>query len=180
MKKYNKKKFPEEECRKFLEASPTLLLSSSYKNQRNVMALGWYTVMEFSPSLIGCMISQANYSFELIKKSQECVLNIPEIHLAEMTVKIGNCSGFDIDKFDHFKIKTSEADLVKAPLVNDCFASFECKLYDEKLVKDYNFFIFEIVKAHVAVSPKLPKTFSYRGDSVFMESGRKFKINSSK
>jgi hypothetical protein len=31
--------------------------------------------------------------------------------------------------------------------------------------------VFEVVKAHVATSPKLPKTIQYRGDGEFMISG---------
>jgi hypothetical protein len=31
--------------------------------------------------------------------------------------------------------------------------------------------VFEVVKAHVATSPKLPKTIHYRGDGEFMISG---------
>jgi len=32
-------------------------------------------------------------------------------------------------------------------------------------------FIFEVVKAHVAISPKYPKTIHYRGDGEFMIAG---------
>jgi hypothetical protein len=32
-------------------------------------------------------------------------------------------------------------------------------------------FIFEVVKAHVATTPKTPKTIHYRGDGEFMISG---------
>jgi hypothetical protein len=32
-------------------------------------------------------------------------------------------------------------------------------------------FVFEVVKAHVAMSPKYPRTMHYRGDGVFMLSG---------
>ncbi|HEX7676242.1 MAG TPA: hypothetical protein VF412_18850 [Bdellovibrio sp.] len=39
-------------------------------------------------------------------------------------------------------------------------------------MKKYNFFIFEVVKAHVAISPKYPRTFHYRGEGVFMISGK--------
>jgi hypothetical protein len=36
----------------------------------------------------------------------------------------------------------------------------------------YNFFIFEVVKAHVAPSPRHPETLHYTGDGVFMVSGK--------
>jgi hypothetical protein len=32
--------------------------------------------------------------------------------------------------------------------------------------------LIEVVKAHVATSPRYPKTLHYRGDGVFMVSGR--------
>jgi hypothetical protein len=38
--------------------------------------------------------------------------------------------------------------------------------------RDISPFIFEVVKAHVAASPKYPKTIHYRGDGIFMVSGR--------
>jgi methyl coenzyme M reductase beta subunit len=43
---------------------------------------------------------------------------------------------------------------------------------DDALVDKYNFFIFEAVKANVAVSPKHPETLHYTGDGVFMVSGK--------
>jgi flavin reductase (DIM6/NTAB) family NADH-FMN oxidoreductase RutF len=69
MKKYNKKDFSVSEIRKYLEPGPIVLVSSKYKGETNVMTMGWHTVLEFTPSLIGCMITAANHSFDLIKKS---------------------------------------------------------------------------------------------------------------
>ncbi|KGO95019.1 flavin reductase family protein [Flavobacterium subsaxonicum] len=172
MKKYNKKDFPVSEIRRFLEPGPIVLVSSKYKEETNIMTMGWHTVLEFTPSLIGCMITSANHSFNLIKKSKECVINIPELHLAETVVGIGNCSGRDVDKFDKFGLTAEDATMVKAPLIAECYAHFECKIHDAKMLNKYNFFIFEVVKAHAAVSPKYPETIHYRGEGHFMVSGK--------
>ena len=59
----------------------------------------------------------------------------------------------------------------RAPLIEECYANFECRLADASLVHKYNFFILEVVKAHAARSPKYPRTIHYRGDGVFMISG---------
>ena len=40
----------------------------------------------------------------------------------------------------------------------------------------YNFFIFEVVKAHAAAAPKYPKTIHYRGDGMFMVAGRSLNL----
>jgi flavin reductase (DIM6/NTAB) family NADH-FMN oxidoreductase RutF len=61
---------------------------------------------------------------------------------------------------------------VGAPLIRECHANFECRLHDDSLIDRYNFFIFEVVRARVAASPKHPETLHYTGDGVFMVSGK--------
>ncbi len=175
---YKKRDFPVSEIRRFLEPGPVVLVSSAWKGKKNVMTMGWHTVMEFSPSLIGCIISNQNHSFEMINQSKECVINVPTQDMARKVVGIGNCSGSEIDKFRKFKLTASPATKVDAPLIQECYANFECKIFDAELVNRYNFFIFEVLKAHVAISPKYPRTLHYRGDGVFMLSGRSIKLPS--
>jgi flavin reductase (DIM6/NTAB) family NADH-FMN oxidoreductase RutF len=175
---YKKKDFPVSEIRRFLEPGPVVLVSSAWKGKANIMTMGWHTVMEFSPSLVGCIISNQNHSFEMIRKSKECVINIPTQDMAKKVVGIGNCSGSEVDKFEEFKLTAAAASKVHAPLIRECYSNFECKIHDAKLVNRYNFFIFEVVKAHVAISPKYPKTLHFRGDGVFMLSGRSIKLPS--
>jgi flavin reductase (DIM6/NTAB) family NADH-FMN oxidoreductase RutF len=133
--------------------------------------MGWHTVMEFAPSLIGCVIASRNHSFQMIRESGECVINLPTTELVDAVVGIGNCSGARIDKFAKFGLTPDEALEVKAPLIRECHASFECRLHDDALVCKYDFFIFEAVKAHVAWEPRHPETLHYTGDGVFVVSG---------
>jgi hypothetical protein len=44
-------------------------------------------------------------------------------------------------------------------------------IHDARLVKKYNFFILEVVKARVATAPKYPRTLHYRGQGIFLTSG---------
>lgn len=164
--------FPVAQVRRFLEPGPVVLVSSQHGDQTNIMTLGWHTVMEFSPSLVGCVISSANHSFGLVRHSGECVINLPTAALTDVVAKIGNSSGAEIDKFAAFGLTPEPAQQVGAPLIRECHASFECKLVDDALVKRYNFFIFEVVKAHVARSPRQPQTLHYTGDGSFMLSGK--------
>ena len=171
MTRYRKQDFPVSDIRRFLEPGPIVLVSSAWRGETNIMTMGWHTVMEFAPSLFGCIISGANHSFDLIRKSRECVINIPAEDIARKVVGIGNCSGRDVDKFERFALAAAPAAKVKAPLIEECFANFECRLADGSLIRKYNFFIFEVVKAHVATAPRYPRTIHYRGDGVFMISG---------
>lgn len=171
MPNYVKKDFPLHNIRRFLEPGPIVLVSSAHGDETNIMTMGWHMMMEFSPALVGCLISSANYSFELIRKSRQCAINLPTVELAETVVKIGNSSGRDIDKFAKFKLTPKSGAHVRAPLIDECYANFECSLADSGWIRKYNVFVFEVVKAHVATSPKAPKTIHYRGDGEFMISG---------
>jgi flavin reductase (DIM6/NTAB) family NADH-FMN oxidoreductase RutF len=167
-----KRDFPVGDVRRYLEPGPIVLVSSRWKDETNIMTMGWHAVMEFMPSLVGCVIAGGNHSFDLIRNSRECVINLPTTALTDIVVRIGNTSGAEIDKFRECGLTAEEAREVGAPLIRECHANFECRLHDDALVERYNFFIFEVVKAHVAASPKHPETLHYTGDGVFMVSGR--------
>jgi flavin reductase (DIM6/NTAB) family NADH-FMN oxidoreductase RutF len=172
MKTYPKKNFPLTKIRRFLEPGPIVLVSSAHKGKRNIMTLGWHLMLGFEPALVGCYIWDHNHSFEMIRRSKQCVINVPTFDMVNAVIGIGNCSGSDTDKFKKFKLTPVAASQVEAPLIAECYASFECELTDASLINKYSLFIFEVVKAHAASSPRYPKTVHYRGDGVFMVSGR--------
>jgi len=87
MKPIRKTDFPVAEIRRFLEPGPVVLVSSAHRGERNVMTMGWHTVMEFTPALVGCVIAEGNHSFELIRRSKECVINVPTVDLAATVAK---------------------------------------------------------------------------------------------
>jgi flavin reductase (DIM6/NTAB) family NADH-FMN oxidoreductase RutF len=176
MRSFSKRDLPVSKVRRLLEPGPIVLVSSAWQGARNIMTMGWHTVMEFTPSLVGCIIAEGNHSHGMIKRSRECVINVPTAELAKEVVGIGNCSGSEVDKFAAFKLTAGDALRVKAPLITECYANLECKLVDAKLVSTYNFFIFEVVKARAAISPKHPRTLHYRGEGAFMLSGREVSL----
>jgi flavin reductase (DIM6/NTAB) family NADH-FMN oxidoreductase RutF len=138
--------------------------------------MGWHTVMEFSPSLVGCVIASSNHSFELVRQSRECVINLPTTALLDAVVGIGTTSGLYADKFERFGL-TPEAvegavDGFAAPAIRECHAQFACRLHDDSLVEKYNFLIWEVVAARAARTAKHPKTLHYTGDGLFIVAGK--------
>ncbi len=167
-----KVEFPVEKVRRYLEPGPVVLVSSACDGECDIMTMGWHTVMAFSPSLVGCVIAAGNHSFDLVRRSGECVINLPTTDLIDQVIGIGNTSGEAIDKFEYFKLTAEPSQIVAAPQVAECHANFECRLVDDRLVEDRNFFVFEVVRAHVLPEPVYPGTLHYTGDGVFIVSGR--------
>ena len=176
--KMAKKSFPLSKAYCLLEPGPVVLVTTAGKERANIMTQSWHTMMEFEPPLVGCVISNRNYSFDILKATKECVINIPTVELAEKVVSCGNTSGRDIDKFKAFGLTPAAASCVKAPLIDECYASLECKVVDTKLVTQYNFFILEVLKAWIAPSIKHPRTIHHLGKGKFMVAGETIKLPS--
>ncbi|WP_342316871.1 flavin reductase family protein [Lysobacter sp. FW306-1B-D06B] len=172
MKTYEKRSFPLTQVRQLLEPGPIVLVSSRWKGEDNIMVMGWHMMLGFSPALFGCYIWEGNHSFEMIRRSRQCVINLPTADMVDTVVAVGNSSGAErINKFGTFGLTPGRAQIVDAPLITECYANFECKLADDRQIDEYGLFIWEIVKAHVATSPKRPETLHYRGNGEFMVSG---------
>jgi len=173
-----KKSFPLSRVYGLIEPGPVVLVTTVRKGRANVMTMSWHTMMEFEPPLEGCVISNRNHSYDALKATKECVINIPTLELAPQVVGCGNTSGRTLDKFRAFGLTPAPASRVKAPLIDECYAALECKVVDTKLVSKYCFFILEVLKAWVDTTKKNPKTMHHLGRGSFMVAGRTIKLPS--
>ncbi len=173
-----KKSCPLSKVYGLLEPGPVVLITTAGKGRTNIMAQSWHMMMEFEPPLVAAIISGRNYSFELLRASRECVINIPTLDLAEKVVGCGNTSGQKIDKFARFGLTPAAATFVAAPLIQECYASIECRVVDTRLVNKYNLFVFEAVKAWLDPAQKNPRTLHHRGKGAFMIAGETVKLRS--
>jgi flavin reductase (DIM6/NTAB) family NADH-FMN oxidoreductase RutF len=161
-----------------LEPGPVVLLTTSHEGVANVMTMSWHTMMEFEPPLVGCVVSQANFSFAALKLTRQCVLNIPTTELESKVVSCGNTSGRSVDKFEAFGLTPVRAAMVAPPLIAECYANMECRVVDTRLMNRYNFFVLEVIKAWVDPARKDPRTLHHRGRGVFMVAGKTIRLPS--
>ncbi len=173
-----KKAFPLGKVYTLLEPGPVLLLTTAGKDRPNVMTLSWHTPLDFEPPLVGCVVSDRNHSFAALRKSRECVLNLPTAELAGQVVRCGNCHGARVDKFRKFGLTAQPASEVAAPLIAECFASLEARVVDTRLVNRYGLFVLEIVKAWADSRWKAPRTLHHRGHGAFMVAGETLRLRS--
>ncbi len=172
------KKLPLSKVYQVLEPGPVVLLTTAQKDRANVMAMSWHTMVEFEPPLVACVVSSADYSFEALRATKECVIAVPAVGLAEKVVQVGNSSGRDIDKFEAFDLTPVPAERVKPPLIAECFANLECRVVDTRLVNKYCLFVLEVLKAWTDPKQKDPKTIHHRGYGMFAVDGEIIRLKS--
>jgi flavin reductase (DIM6/NTAB) family NADH-FMN oxidoreductase RutF len=175
-----KRTLPLSRVYRLLEPGPVVLVTTARGARANIMAMSWHTMMEFEPPLVGCVVSNRNYTFDILRATRECVLNVPTVELAKQVVGCGNASGRRVDKFRAFGLTAAPAARVAAPLIEECYANLECRVVDARLVAKYNFFVLEVVKAWIDASRKDPRTIHHRGMGRFMVAGRTIRLPSKK
>jgi flavin reductase (DIM6/NTAB) family NADH-FMN oxidoreductase RutF len=172
------KDLPLSKVYQLLEPGPVVLLTTANKGRANVMTMSWHMMVEFEPPLVACVVSNADHSFAALRTTKECVIAIPALELAPKVVAIGNCSGRNVDKFERIRLTPVPAQRVSPPLVAECFANFECKVVDTRLVNKFNLFVLEVVKAWTDPAQKHPKTIHHHGYGKFAVDGEMIKLKS--
>jgi flavin reductase (DIM6/NTAB) family NADH-FMN oxidoreductase RutF len=173
-----RKSFPLSKVYGLLEPGPVVLVTTSGGVRPNIMTMSWHSMMEFEPPLVSCIISNRNYSFGLLKKTKECVINIPTVEIAEKVVACGNTSGASVDKFEKFCLTPKPAAQVGAPLIEECYANLECRVVDTSMVTKYCLFVVEVLKAWIDPAMKNPRTIHHLGTGNFMVAGEKIRLKS--
>ena len=173
-----RKSLPLSQVYRLLEPGPVVMLTTARAGRANVMTQSWHTMIDFEPPIVGCIVSNRGYTFNILKATRECVINIPTVELAREAVGCGNTSGRTIDKFKRFRLTRLPASRVHAPLIAECYANLECKVIDASMAARYNLFILEVLKGWIDPSRKHPRTIHHLGRGYFMVAGKIIKLPS--
>ncbi len=173
-----KKSYPLSKVYTLIEPGPVVLLTTGNGERANVMTMSWHSMLEFEPPLIGCVVSNRNYSYGLLMATKECAINIPTVDIAKKVVSCGNSTGERIDKFTRFGLTRRPGESIGVPLIEECFANLECRVVDMGMAAKYEFIVLEVVKAWIDPALKNPKTIHHQGYGSFMVAGETIKLRS--
>lgn len=133
---------------RLINCGPVILVSSSYKDKTNITTCAWSMPLSHEPCLLAVALAKKHFSSELIKKSSQFIVNIPDWKLLDKVMFCGKVSGRDIDKFKEAKLTPEAAhSLAKTPKIAECIAAIECSLFDIKETGDHYLFFGEVVYA---------------------------------
>jgi flavin reductase (DIM6/NTAB) family NADH-FMN oxidoreductase RutF len=155
-----------------LEPGPVVLLTTARKGRPNVMTMSWHMMLDFEPPMLACVVSEGDFSFAALRATRQCVIAIPAVNLAAKVVKVGNCHGDSLDKFEAFGLTPVAASDVTAPLIKECFANLECRVTDIGMVRKYDLFVLEVVKAWIDPDQRNPQMIHHKGNGNFAVDGK--------
>jgi len=144
-----KKEVPVSECMRHLPIRPVYLVSSEHQGKRSIISVGMFASFSSRPPLVGVGIARSRFSFNLIQKSGEYVVNVVDEKLMEAVRICGEKSGRDTDKFELAKLTPAKGPKVNAPLIKESPVSLECRVIKEVEAGDHVWFIADVQAAHV-------------------------------
>ena len=142
-----KKEIPLAQAHRLLSPHPVCLLTVRYKGRVNVMSIAWVCPVSMEPPLVALAIHPSSYTHDMLKRSEEAVLNIPGRALAEQVLKCGTLSGESVDKLKVTELALSPGHHVGAPWIEACLAHIECAVVNMVAPGDHTVFLAEVVGA---------------------------------
>jgi len=116
--------------------------------EHNIITIAWTGIISTEPPRCYISIRPNRYSYEMIKKSGEFIINLTTTELAFATDWCGVKSGKDVDKFREMKLTPQRGIEVKAPLIAESPINMECRVFDIQKMGSHDMFLADILRIH--------------------------------
>ena len=120
----------------------------------NIITLGWKMRTSFKPPMFAVSIGKTRYSHDLILNTGEFVLAFPGEGSANDVLYCGTHSGRTVDKFAGTRFTPIDSSIVKAPLIKECVANFECRVSGTMDTGDHTIFAGEVLACWLSDAPE--------------------------
>ncbi|MBQ7991291.1 MAG: flavin reductase family protein [Oscillospiraceae bacterium] len=124
---------------------PAVLVTCSYEGRRNVFTVGWTGIVNTRPPMLYISVRPERFSYEMIDKSGEFVVNLTTSAMVKAVDLCGNKSGRDADKFALCRLDTQESEKVSAPIIAASPLALECRVNRRVELGSHTMFIADIV-----------------------------------
>ena len=128
---------------------PAVLVTTGNAERANIATVAWTGIVNTQPPKTYISLRKSRYSYELLEKSGECVINLTT---AEMICKVDYCgiyTGRKVDKFKKCGFTKTEASEVSAPLIAECPLALECRVVRAEVLGTHVMFLCDIVATDV-------------------------------
>lgn len=114
----------------------------------NIITVAWTGTICTNPPMVYISVRPSRYSYEMLKKTGEFVINLTTEELAFATDYCGVRSGRDVDKFKEAHLTKELAQFVKAPMIKESPVSIECRVTEVKELGSHHMFLAEVLAVH--------------------------------
>ena len=132
----------------FLYPIPAVMVSCGTMLKSNIITVAWTGIINTNPAIIYISVRPSRFSYQIIKKNKEFVINFTDEKLVYQTDWCGIKTGSKIDKFKEMKLTKEKAKFVNCPMIKESPVSVECKVIEIKEFESHHMFIAEVLAIH--------------------------------
>lgn len=129
----------------FVYPIPAVLISCGTMEKSNLITVAWTGILNTNPAMVYISVRPERYSYGLIKKSGEFVINLTNEELAFATDWCGVKSGRDFDKFKEMNLTKEKANFVSCPMIKESPVSVECRVKEIRELGSHHMFVAEVL-----------------------------------
>lgn len=125
---------------------PVVMVSCGlFSGEHNIITVAWTGTINSDPAMCYISIRPERYSYEIINKTREFVINLATKDLVYVTDWCGIKSGRYYNKFTETGLTPVPAVKTGAPLIKESPLNIECKVKEIKELGSHHMFISEVV-----------------------------------
>ncbi|MBI2861949.1 MAG: flavin reductase family protein, partial [Chloroflexi bacterium] len=132
---------------RLLVCGPVLLITAAARGREDVTTVAWAMPVSQVPPYVAVAIYPSRLVYELIKRSEQFAINIPNLELAEQVQLCGTLTGYEVDKLRESQLTMTAAKVIQAPLIEECIGHLECGVVSALEPGDHAVFIAETLAA---------------------------------
>lgn len=128
---------------------PPALVTCGSLEKPNILTIGWTGILNTIPPKTYISVRPSRYSYDIIKKSGEFVINLTTADLVRAADYCGVKSGANTDKLKDMKLDVENAVNISAPLLVQSPVNIECKVTDIISLGSHDMFMADILSVNV-------------------------------
>ena len=129
----------------FIYPIPAVMVSCGDMDKSNIITVAWTGILNTNPAKVYISVRPTRYSYDIIEKTGEFVINLTTKELAYATDWCGVKTGAKVDKFKEMKLTKQKCEFVSAPAIKESPVSIECKVTDIKEFGSHHTFIADVL-----------------------------------
>lgn len=137
---------------------PAVMVSCQYPNEHdpdclkpelqgkpNIITVAWAGTICTNPPMLSISVRPERYSYHMIEKSGEFVVNLTTETLVRATDYCGVRSGREVDKFKEMHLTPLPSREVSVPGIAESPVNIECRVHEIKELGSHNMIIADVV-----------------------------------
>ncbi len=128
---------------------PVVMVSVGDTEKSNIITVAWTGIVCSAPPRVYVSIRHDRYSYDLIKRRGDFVINATTDGLLAACDWCGIKSGRDFDKFAETGLTAITANFVSSPMIAESPINIECRVFDVINLGSHDMFLADVLAVNV-------------------------------